>query len=181
MALLQWAWVDRGAQPGPTTWPGAYGLFGTRPKTGELFSPSTPVAYRQNPADRQPMVGGGVTGEQASRVVDRIGHNREWGLTRRLVYGGGDRRRGKDVSMREQGSPAGSEQWGRKYSVARCLGWGRGSHRGARAGYPRQLSDGKHGGAVAVKRAEEEEQRGAPRWGAPFIAARGGGTKAVQR
>jgi hypothetical protein len=62
MALLQWAWVHRGAWPGPATWPGPYGLFCPRPKTGELFSPSTSVAYRQNLADRRPVVGGGVAG-----------------------------------------------------------------------------------------------------------------------
>jgi hypothetical protein len=65
---------------------------------------------------------------------------------------------GKDVGKPEQGSPAGSERLGRKYSMARCLEWGRGGRRGTKVGCPWWLSDGKHSGVVAVKREEEEEK-----------------------
>jgi hypothetical protein len=163
MALLQWAWVHRVIRPGPTKWLGPYGLFGPRPKTGELFSPSMPAACRQNPAGRRLMVGGGVDGEEVSDWWRQRG-----GLTKRLVHGGGDQRQGKDVGKPEQGSPAGSKQLGRKYSTVRCLGRGRGGRRGAGAVYPRWLSDDEHDGAVAVKRAEEEGNGGCSTVGCSF-------------
>jgi hypothetical protein len=109
------------------------------------------------------MVSGGVDGEEVSDWW----RQRE-GLTRRLVHGGGDRRQGKDVGKPEQGSPAGSKQLGRKYLTVRCLGWGRGSRRGAGAVYPRWLSDDEHDGAVAVKRAEEEGKGGCSTVGCSF-------------
>jgi hypothetical protein len=73
----------------------------TTKKQGKLSPPSAPMACRQNLAGRRPVVGGGVVGEQASRVVDRIGGGGEGGLTGRIIHGGGDWRRGKDVSKPE--------------------------------------------------------------------------------
>jgi hypothetical protein len=86
------------------------------------------------------------------------------GLIGRLVHCGGDRWWGKDVGKPEQGLLAGSERLGRKYSVARCLGWGRGSWRGAGVGCSQWLSDGEHdgvwSGARAVKRRKRKKRGG---------------------
>jgi hypothetical protein len=58
---------------------------------------------------------------RASRGGDRLIWRPERGeeLTGRLLYGGGDRRQGRDGGKSEQGSPAGSEWLGSKYSAAR--------------------------------------------------------------
>jgi hypothetical protein len=57
--------------------PGTSQPFSLRQSQGMLSPPSASVACWQNPAGRRPMVGGGVTVEQAGRVADRIGGRRE--------------------------------------------------------------------------------------------------------
>jgi hypothetical protein len=73
----------------------------------------------------------------------------------------------------------GSERLGRKYSAVWCSEWGRDGRRRAGAGCLWWLSEGEHsgvqGGTGAVKRWRRKK------WGAPFIAARGGGTKVARR
>jgi hypothetical protein len=128
------------------------------------------------------MVGGGVAGEQAGRVADQIGGRREG----RGSPEGFSVAEGISSGKRTATSRSRGRRWG-------LSGWG-GSTRqcGARSGVESVgggLEQAVCGGSAKVNtvvfRAAQERWRrkkgGAVRWGAPFIAARGGGTKVARR
>jgi hypothetical protein len=86
--------------------------------------------------------------------------------------------------MPEQGSPAGAERLGKEYSAVRCLGW----VEAVEEGMERAVRGGSATMSTTVFGAAHEQwsngggrKRGAPRWGAPFIATRGSGTKVARR
>jgi hypothetical protein len=101
----------------------------------------------------------------SGRRASRQGGRPDWqskrgeGLTERLLSGGGARWRATDGGKLELGSPAGSQRLGRKYLVARCLGWGRDGCRRAGVGCPWRLSDSKHDGVQSGTRAVKRWRR----------------------
>jgi hypothetical protein len=144
MVLLQWAWVHRGARPGPTMYPSPYGLLAHDQKTGEAFSPigtgGLPVKSCW-PGGRQ----------WSGRGANRQGGELNWWRWR----GGAHRKacprwRGSAVEEGRRHARAGVTGGGRAVGEGvlggAVLGVGRGGRRGDGAGCPWWLSNDEHDG-----------------------------------
>jgi hypothetical protein len=92
------------------------------------------MTCRQNLAGRRPLVDGGVAGEQAGRVADRIGDRREGRAHRsRVFYSGANRVAGSDSGGAEEQPRALARGWRELPALVQSSGWCRKVRRGTGA------------------------------------------------